>query len=299
MRSALLAATLASALIAIGASHAATPPAQQAARLFERARQRVELHHPRCRPHARTVLSEAAPPAALLERFAVLRRPARADEALPPRSQPNGEIFVNWVRVVPGPEKLAFYVVPSRTATVVGGPPACARLRHRALSRLLDGEPATVRRRARRVERRFDRRARRRPRSTPAIALYAREPDGALGQQLHVVMLGRTTILDISFIAGVGRRRSLIARLVPDAVATGTAVLARRGSPRPSGRRPVYPSRVRLTQAPVENVLALIAPRPARDAWPRRMTYRAADGTVVATSPPSLDARSLWWPPPP
>jgi len=80
--------------------------------------------------------------------------------------------------------------------------------------------------------------------------------------------------------------RTLFVRLVRDGAATATGVFGRRAW-RPGGRPHLYPSRLTVTTPIVDNVLAMEVPRPEQDAYPDRLIFRAANGTVVGTDPPT------------
>lgn len=82
-----------------------------------------------------------------------------------------------------------------------------------------------------------------------------------------------------------GRRRqparSELTVVVPDGVASIDAVFSRRASRGPNRRSVDYGRQVTRTVAVRQNVTHFTVPRPAPDAFPSRMTWRRADGSVV------------------
>jgi len=167
------------------------------------------------------------------------------------------------------------------------GPPWCDRLRRHRLTKLLDGESPAVRSEALRWQRQTERFSH--PRHVvieDAIWVYRRGADGAVGTEAAGVSYSHSSSGSSTAALPLGKRRSLFVRLVRDGAATATGVFGRR-SLRFGGRPRVYPSRLTLTVPVVDNLIVIEVPRPEEGAFPDRLIFRAANGTVVGTDPPT------------
>jgi hypothetical protein len=283
-------------LIAVPASaQTVTAPRPSAAQrrvqhLLWRAYRDVARAHPRCDLEAhRPRMSHDAPPPALLRRYGVLRRPAGGEDALPAGARRDLEgktVFVDWVRVVHVASGQSFYVVPGLdTEGDAFGPPGCERLRALRLRHLAADEPSAVRRIALRWARQTEAFAP--PRhvvAENALWVYPRSANGKVGNEVASATFSHSSSGIGTGPLSLGHGRTLFVRLVRDGAATATGVFGRR-SLRFGGRPRVYPSRLTLTVPIVDNLVAIEVPRPEEGAFPDRLIFRAADGTVVGTDP--------------
>jgi hypothetical protein len=292
-----VALTTAIALIAVSTSAQAAPRAPRpsptqgrAQHLLWRAYRDVERAHPRCNldgGHPR--LSHGTPAPSLLRRYGVLSRPAGSEDALPAnaRTRLQGQtVFTDWVRVVHAADGQSFYVVPGKDTNADRfGPRGCDRLRRQRLERLLVGERPAVRRLALRWQRQSERFSH--PRHVvveDAIWVYRRGAGGAVGVEVADASFSRSGTGSGETAFALGDGRSLFVRLVRDGAATASGVFGRRAW-RPGGRPHLYPSRLTVSAPIVDNVLAIEVPRSEQDAYPDRLIFRAANGTVVGTDP--------------
>ncbi len=255
----------------------------------------VRHRHPSCRDRElRSSWSHDAPSDELLGMLEVMRRPPRPEERLSlqeARAALSGVgVYLDWVRIVRNRFGAELYVFGSQNANIdVFGPPACGRIERRRLDRLLADQPAHVARLARRylaaaLPFKYPDRP---PSPAEGVSLFeARPTRTAQGS----VQSGTSSSVDQLREVGVwstgadGRRHTV---LVPDGVATITAVYPRRGHRPLFGTRKVFDEQAERTATVAENVAAFRAPRGGIDAFPTRVVWRAADGSVVrrTTSP--------------
>jgi hypothetical protein len=246
----------------------------------------------RVRPPASAKTTHQPPPQDLLDAFAVLRRPATAQDALPvsPGFVPfGGPVAVDYVRRARTlPNGMAVYVLPLiATRRAIPTPPGRCFFNERlALEHRLRGKPAQAQRAARRLLRGYQRgrRAAAHLASRPGLFVLVRGASGGFGTTGDVTSIReRGTFLAMA----VPRRHALVVSVVPDGVATidfefarGHSVDIRRGANR--FYRHVY----RRSVAVVHNVVALTVPRSPVDVFYHREVWRAADGSVVGIVEP-------------
>ena len=260
-------------------------------RLINQADNQVRRARPACRYDERLpkpAYSDGTPSDELLDTLGVLRRPQTAEEARIARSRPTRipakGIYRRYVRVVHSANGRTFLILPARNTGVFRKrPDRCLVARKRRFSALIADRPASFRRAARRVLARATRQERRADVRGPSegVFVFDKGPNIVVGGGgLGASQIRRTGMFMSS---SRGGRRSVLSGLVPDPVASLTAVFPRRVSRGP-GRPPKrYARTVRRTIAVQENVVSLTVPRPAQDAFPTRMIWRDEDGEVVRT----------------
>jgi hypothetical protein len=227
-------------------------------------------------------------PQAMLDSFAVLRRPKVAqDEIGDDTGFPFAEkIAVDYIRraiVLPG--GTAVFVIPALDArpAIQKRPAVCAVRERQALEHRLRGKPAQAQRAARRQLRHLREIERAAARRTveAGLFLFVRGPHSGFGGS------GVTAVGDIrrigSFVASnAGPRSALLVGLVPDGVATIDFTFADGHSRGPDSNR-TYRTVYRHTAAVANNIVALTVPRAPEDAIVNRQVWRTADGTPVNT----------------
>jgi hypothetical protein len=274
---------------------AAAPPPGPNTRIAEQALESaltaVAKRTPACRarvPHIAHSVTHDPIPHAMLDSFAVLRRPKVPQDEIAVRSDfPFAEkIAVDYIRravVLPG--GLAVYVIPALDArpAIPKRPAVCVVRERQALAHRLRGKPAKAQRAARRqlthlheIERAAARRT-----VEPGLFLLVRGPHTGFGGS------GVTSLSDIrrigTFVASnSGRDSALLVGLVPDGVASIDFTFAAGHSRGPDSARR-YPTAYQHTAAVVDNVVALVVPRAPEDAIVNRQIWHAADGTAVNT----------------
>lgn len=241
------------------------------------------------RPSPTPSFTDEPPSAELLATLGVLRRPARAvEQALSPEDLgwlPAEGIYRAHLRIARSASGRRFLVVAARnTRFSAPRPQRCVDALRRRAARLVAREPGDVRRELRRVLAQVIRDEWAGPPTGPqeGVFLFDYGPGGSGGGGVGVQYLRERGMFGSS---GRGRPgagdRAVVSGLLPDGVATVTATFARvvsRGRYRPPRR---YPTTVRRTVQVRDNVVAFTVPRPAPDAFPTRMVWRAADGAVV------------------
>jgi hypothetical protein len=279
---------------------AAAPPPGPNTRIAEQALdgalKAVAKRNPACRahvPHLTHSITHDPIPQAMLDSFAVLRRPkVPQDEIADDTDFPFAEkIAVDYIRravVLPGGK--AVFVIPALDArpAIPKRPAVCAVREREALAHRLRGKPAQAQRAARRqlthlheIESAAARRT-----LEAGLFLLVRGPHSGFGGS------GVTSVSDIrrigTFVASnSGRESALLAGLVPDGVASIDFTFAAGHSRGPDSAR-TYPAVYRRTVAVVDNVVGVVVPRAPEDAIVNRQIWHAADGTAV---------NSVRWPP--
>lgn len=227
-----------------------------------------------------------APSQAMRDTFALLRRPAIpadrefvADGGL--RFSFAEEVYVDWIRMARAADGSEHYlVIAKRRNQPAPLSRACLRTRHRLLLDLLDGAGPRLRRLTLSEEARLNRQ------EHPAGGFPAREAifgfgDGGAGGGVDLAWFRRHGLF------GSAQRgsedRSTVSGFVPDGVATIEAIYPERVSRGRHRPATVYGEEIRLTLPVQDNVVAFQVDRPAEDAMPPQMIWRAADGTVVRT----------------
>jgi len=263
-----------------------------AIKLINEATQHVRHRHPRCRPSfnldARPTFTDARPSDALLSTLGVLRRPATDADRIDLRSllyDPNfaSNIYAQWIRVATAADGQQFVVFASQDRMRPKLPPRrCLALENAELGRLLTGQEGAVRRYALRLKRSLDRSEFPKGGFKPqeAIFLFSRAPNGGIG--------GGGGGIDVGFFRRHGmfmssgtRDRSDVAGLLPDGVASVELTFARSVSRGPHRDPKVYPRTLRVTVPVQDNVVSFEIARPAEDAFPTRMKWLRADGSVL------------------
>lgn len=262
-----------------------------AVKLINEATQHVRQRHPRCRtsfdPDARPTFTDARPSDALLSTLGVLRRPATDADHVDPRAllyDPfASNIYTQWIRVATATDGRQFVVFASQDRLRPKLPPRrCLALQNAELGRLLAGREAAVRRYALRLKRSLDRSEFPKGGFKPQEAIYffTRSPSGGLGGGGGGVDVGYFRRHGMFMSSGT-RDRSDVAGLLPDGVASVEMTFARSVSRGPHRDPKVYPRTIRVTVSVRDNVVSLEIARPAEDAFPTRMVWRRANGSVI------------------
>jgi hypothetical protein len=273
-----------------GAAGPPGPNTRIAEQALDSALKAVAKGDPACRarlPRLKHTITHDPIPQAMLESFAVLRRPKEPqDEITDDTGFPFAErIAVDYVRravVLPGGTSV--FVIPALDArpAIPKRPAVCGVRERQALERRLRGKPVQARRAARRQLRHLHEIEAKAARRTlePGLFLLVSGPNGGFGGS------GVTAVGDIrrigTFVAsGSGRGSALLVGLVPDGVATIDFTFAA-GPSRAPGSNRTY-STDRRSAAVVNNIVALMVPRASEDAIVNRQVWHAADGTAVNT----------------
>ena len=268
-----------------------TKSERQIQRLLDKAIDRVERDRSCRRPQPPpTTFSDDPPSTRLLATLGILRRPQNADERLPDDAFEGFHLdgvhrgHVRVARSASGPD---FLVVPVRDLdSSKPRPRRCTAELRRRFGRLIGGRPARFKRKARGILDEVIRTLFDRPEGKPVEGLYLfeRDRDGLPGSGGggDVTGLRRWGSFDATSARPGGRSpRSNVHVLVPDGVASVTAVyprIARRGRIQKPRR---YPSRVTRSSLVRDNVVSYVVPRAIQDSYPLRFVWRSADGRVV------------------
>jgi hypothetical protein len=275
-------------------SAAAQPPGPNtriAEQALDSALKAVAKRDPACRarvPPLKHTITHDPIPQAMLDSFAVLRRPKEAqDEITDDMGFPFAEkIAVDYIRraiVLPG--GISVFVIPALDArpAIPKRPAVCGVRERQALEHRLRGKPAQARRAARRQLRHLHEIERKAARRTVEAGLFllVSGPKGGFGGS------GVTAVSDIrrigTFVASdAGRGSALLVGLVPDGVATIDFTFAA-GHSRAPGSNRTYSSAYRRSAAVANNIVALMVPRAPEDAIVNRQVWHAADGTAINT----------------
>jgi hypothetical protein len=240
-----------------------------------------------------TTFTDAVPSAAMRASLSLLRRPAIPEDLITQDSGPGLEflgahgVYRNWIRMgraADGSEHYLIVAQDRRFAQPVSR--ACLRTRHAALVRMTAGEDRRVRTIALRTEARINREEQSAggfPRHE-VIYLFGRAPDGSVGGGGGGVELAWFLRHGLFGTASRGSGDTAeVTGLIPDGVATIEATFAQRASRGPHRAPDLYPSELTLTLPVQDNLVAFTVPREARDAFPSKMVWRAADGSIVRT----------------
>lgn len=235
-----------------------------------------------------TTFTDDPPTDELLQTLGVLRRPQSPEEAqLSPDAYlhlPAEGVYRKYVRIARSTSGRWYLVVAARNTNVYEPRPRrCAEALREGFGELIRDRSPRFRREARRVLEGVIRREWRAPDRGPreGVFLFDYRPDGGPrggGGGTGVSFIRRHGMFGS---AGATGQPTIVSGLVPDGVATLTAVFARevsRGRYRPPKR---YPRAVRRTVTVQDNVVSFTVPRPAPHAFPTRMIWRDADGRVV------------------
>ncbi|MDW5594285.1 hypothetical protein VSS74_08055 [Conexibacter stalactiti] len=238
-------------------------------------------------PEHETTVTHDAPSQAMRDTFALLRRPEipadrefAADLPRFPFSFAEG-VYIDWIRLARAADGSEHYLVIAKSRDLPEPlTRACLRTRHRLLVDLLDGAGPRLRRLTLSEEARLNRQ------EHPAGGFPAREVifgfgGGAGGGGVDLARFRRHGLFGSS--QRGSEDRSTVSGFVPDGVATIEAIYPERVSRGPHRPAIVYGEEIRLTLPVQDNVVAFKVDRPAEDAMPPQMIWRAADGTVVRT----------------
>ncbi|HST42783.1 MAG TPA: hypothetical protein VLK58_24890 [Conexibacter sp.] len=235
-------------------------------------------------PERETTVTHAAPSQAMRDTFALLRRPAiPADREFAAsgglRFSFAEGVYVDWIRMARAADGSEHYLV---IATSRNQPEpltrACLRTRHRLLVELLDGAGPRLRRLTLSEEARLNRQEHPAGGFPDSEAIFA-FGDGVGGGGVDLARFRRHGLF------GSSQRgsddRSTVTGFLPDGVATIEAIYPARVSRGPHRPATVYGEEIRLTLPVQDNVVSFQVDRPAEDAMPPQMVWRAADGAVV------------------
>jgi hypothetical protein len=230
------------------------------------------------------------PPQDILDAFAVLRRPATPDDALPiglgvaPLGGPVAVDYVRRARVLPN--GMAVYLLPMlQVPRALPKPPERCFFNERiALEHRLRGKPAPVQRQARRMLRSYQRSLRAVSHLAPQSGVFvfvkgARSNFGSTSSD--VTSIRERGTLSVTEASG---HRALVVGLIPDGVARIDYEFARGHGILPGSSR-FYRHVYRRSAAVVDNVVALTVPRAPLDVLFHREVWRAADGSIVNVVP--------------
>jgi hypothetical protein len=261
-----------------------------AVKLINQATHHVRHDHRDCRPSfrlgSRPTLTDARPSDALLDALGVLQRPATDADRLDPSALifPFARnIYENWIRVATAVDGHQFFVVVAQDRLRFPPLPRhCIALENEELDRLLRGRDAALQRAAHRLKARLDRTEHPKGGFKPneAIFLFDRTADGGLGGGGGGVEL-RWFLRHGLFGSSGTSTRSSVSGLLPDGVASVDFTFARSVSRGPHRDPKTYAKAISLTVQVQDNVVAFDVDRPAPDAFPMRMVWRRADGSVL------------------
>jgi hypothetical protein len=284
-----LAGIVALIALGVGASPALADRRLQhdAAALLTRA-SRQASHEEVCRLQDQPPSVTHDPPSQdLLNTLGILRRPAAPGDALSTQSlffsHFAHDIYIDYVRVAHAADGTSYYVVAARNVGIPIETDACLRAIHADLLRLLKGKSKRVRHRALHL---FARRVRldhkyagRAPRE--GVFVFDRRADGSIGSGgggVGATFIQQTGEFGTSSAPG---GVSHVVGLIPDGVATVTSSFPQTVS-RGRGNPPkVYPAPIERTDPVQDNVVSISVERDPEDAFPSKMVWRAADGSVV------------------
>ncbi len=255
---------------------------------------RVYRADPGCRPsglsRARATFTDEPPSPVLLGAFAILRRPATAEERSVDvarlRDLPAEGIYRQHLRIARSADgRRSLIVVARNVHRYVPRSESCIALLRATFVRVVANEPESVQRSARRALEQVIRDEWAGPAPAPeeGFGLFDFGPAGAggggFGSPLRLVLAGQFG--GASQFGQRGSVRSRVSTLVPDGVRTITVTFPRtesRGPGRPSKR---YRRTIVRTVRVQNNVVSYTVARPADDAFPVRTVWRAQDGSVV------------------
>jgi hypothetical protein len=284
-----LAGIVALIALAVGASPAAADRQTQhdAAALLTKA-SREASHEKACKLRDQPPsVTHDAPSEALLNTLGILRRPAGPEDTLPQTAfgffHFAEDFYVDYVRVAHAADGTSYFVFAARNFGQPVDTDACLHQIHLHLLALLKGKSKRVRHRARRL---FENRVRvthayahRTPHE--AVFLFDRRADGGIGSGGGG---GGAQIIQQSGEFGTSGPPdgvSHVVGLIPDGVATVTSSFPQTVS-RGKGNPPkVYPAPIERTDPVQDNVISFSVARDPEDAFPSKMVWRAADGSIV------------------
>lgn len=236
-------------------------------------------------------VTDKRPSDRLLATLGVLRRSQTEEEA---RVGPDGfdylpaaGIYGRYVRLVHAAGGRSYLIVPARdTDLYKPRPKRCVRALRERFTELVVDRPASFRRAARRMLDQVIRTQWTAPDRGPREGVFLFDYAVTDGRRSGGGGVGATFIRRYGMFGSLQRgraSRSIVSGLVPDGVATVTALFGRKAS-RGRHRSPkLYPRAVKRTGALQDNVVSFTVPRPARDALPDRQVWRAPDGTIKRT----------------
>lgn len=229
----------------------------------------------------KTTTTHDAPSRAMLDTFALLRRapiPQDGDYAARGGLEFMGGaqgVYVGWIRMARAADgSLHYLIVAQDRGHAQPLSRACVRLQTRLLRRLARSEPARVRRIALRTNARLHR---------------EEQPAGGFPRR-EAIFFESGGGVDLAYfrkhgLFGSSERgnddRSTVTGWLPDGVATIDLTYPGRVSYGPHRPGIVYGDDRHLTAKVQDNVVSFQVDRPAPDALPSQMTWRAADGSVI------------------
>lgn len=231
-----------------------------------------------------TTVTHDAPSQAMRDAFSLLRRPPipedrRFADRVPLSLLGAKGVYVDWIRMARAADGSEHYLVIAQDR----GLPAplarsCLRLRHRLLLERLDGASPKLRTMTLRMEARLNREEQPAGGFPRSEAIYG-FGDGGGGGGVDLASFLKNGLF------GTSQRgqedRSTVTGFVPDGVRTIEATFSQRVSYGPHRPAQVYGEEIRLTLPVQDNVVSFQVARPAEDAFPTKMVWRAADGSVV------------------
>lgn len=262
----------------------------EASRLINRAGTRAFATRPSCRPVFPRPISKPTrdiPSRQILDAIAAFRRPALASDAFPQRFFGGlGDLYIDYFRSVTSASGKSFFIGVARTARFAYRlSDRCLNLQRRKLVDLLAGKGAPLRSIALQEFRRIrDNAERTQPvPTTPQDTLWF-FTKGPGGVGLSSGSGGTPVDYFVAhgmFMSSGFRGSSTLSGLLPDGVASVTLHYPKVVSNGRWYKPTVYPSAYTRTVRVQENVLSVRVPRGAGGAYPSRMVWHAADGTVV------------------
>ena len=262
---------------------------QAAIDLINHASRDVSVARRSCRPAppAQTSETHDAPTAPALGAIAALRRPATPADAYPGRLTlfGEGEVYVDYTRAVTAAGGQRFTIVVARSVRPSFRISAsCLDAEHARLITLLRGKPRHLRSVALKEfgTLRHGQEQNSRAPTVPedGIYLFTRDAHGGGGGGGGGDVKAFLSHGTFGSSGGAGNE-ALLSGLVPDGVASVTLEYPKTVSRGRYYEPTVFPSAFTRTVRVQENVLAVHVPRNAGDAFPSRMVWRRADGSVL------------------
>jgi len=242
-----------------------------------------------CRPEFGPATVTHDPPSQeLLSTLGILRRPATPEDVLSHdqlRFFPFMKgVYVDYVRIAHTADGREYQIIPAQNARAFPAEShACLHRVHVHLRRLSKGKPERVRRRALHFYNQRARNDRRLAKNAPqeGVFVFSHGPNGAGGGGGGGGAGYIRTHGEFGSSGTRQRDQAVVSGLIPDGVATVTSFFSRR-APRAPGRRPKdYGKPIERTDRVQDNMISFELARDAEDAFPAKMIWRAADGSIV------------------
>jgi hypothetical protein len=232
-----------------------------------------------------TTYTHAAPSEALRSTFALLRRPQIPADRIDPESlllQYVGAqgVYVDWIRLARAADGSEHYLVLAQNRRHTPPiPRTCLRDRHTRLLRMLDGASPRLLRRTLSEERRLNREEYPVGGFPVREAIFGFNRDGGGGGGVDLAWFRTHGLFSTS--SRSSDDEAAVTGFLPDGVASIDLTYAQRISHGPHRPAEVYPSELTFTVPVQDDVTSFRVARPAQDAFPTKMVWRAADGSVV------------------